>query len=106
MAGHYLRTARRYAIHPSDITFVSIFKTYQIFKLDLRNPENRSLNFTKSINLALSERGINGIRSVDPDLLEGLLEDTIPMHGRMIHDKKGKQSSQKYDVHGRVSCEA
>ncbi|EPS43933.1 hypothetical protein H072_2125 [Dactylellina haptotyla CBS 200.50] len=68
---------------------------------DLRNPENRSLNFTKSINLAISERGINGLRSVDPELTESILEEAIPMHGRMIHDNTGKQSSQKYDVHNR-----
>ncbi|KAF3936596.1 hypothetical protein ABW19_dt0207680 [Dactylella cylindrospora] len=68
---------------------------------DLRNPDNRSLNFTKSINLAISERGINGLRSVDPELTESILEDAIPMHGRMIHDKRGRQSSQKYDVHKR-----
>ncbi|KAF3924751.1 hypothetical protein AA313_de0209587 [Arthrobotrys entomopaga] len=68
---------------------------------DLRNPDNRSLNFTKSINLAISERGINGLRTVDPELTESILEEAIPMHGRMIHDKRGKQSSQKYDVHNR-----
>ncbi|KAF3918965.1 hypothetical protein ABW20_dc0108276 [Dactylellina cionopaga] len=68
---------------------------------DLRNPENRSLNFTKSINLAISERGINGLRTVDPEFTDSILEEAIPMHGRMIHDTKGKQSSQKYDVHKR-----
>ncbi|KAK6340878.1 kynurenine 3-monooxygenase, mitochondrial precursor [Orbilia brochopaga] len=68
---------------------------------DLRNPENRSLNFTKSINLAISERGINGLRTVDPELTESILDESIPMHGRMIHDKRGRQSSQKYDVHKR-----
>ncbi|KAF3081836.1 kynurenine 3-monooxygenase, mitochondrial precursor [Orbilia oligospora] len=68
---------------------------------DLRNPENRSLNFTKSINLAISERGVNGIRTVDPELTETILEAAIPMNGRMIHDITGKQSSQRYDVHGR-----
>ncbi|KAI9712151.1 MAG: hypothetical protein M1812_006989 [Candelaria pacifica] len=38
-------------------------------------------------------------------LVEAVLEDTIPMHGRMIHgrDKAGGlyQESQEYDVHGR-----
>ncbi|KAK6502825.1 kynurenine 3-monooxygenase, mitochondrial precursor [Arthrobotrys musiformis] len=68
---------------------------------DLRNPENRSLNFTKSINLAISERGINGLRTVDPELTDEILESAIPMNGRMIHDTAGKQSSQRYDVHGR-----
>ncbi|KAI9788018.1 MAG: kynurenine 3-monooxygenase, mitochondrial precursor [Candelina submexicana] len=73
---------------------------------DLRDPTTTPLNFTKSINLALSERGINAMRHTQcKDLLEAVLEDTIPMHGRMIHgrDKAGHlyQESQEYDVHGR-----
>ena len=64
------------------------------------------LNFSKSINLALSERGINGLRHAGSDaFLETVLKDTIPMHGRMIHgqDSKGAliEESQLYDVHGR-----
>ena len=64
------------------------------------------LNFTKSINLALSERGINAMRhSGQPGLLESVLAETIPMHGRMIHSRSAagtpKEASQAYDVHGR-----
>lgn len=65
------------------------------------------LNFTKSINLALSERGINAMRNAQvPGLIEAVLSDTIPMHGRMIHGQAhGKlfEESQAYDIHGRVS---
>ncbi len=73
---------------------------------DLRNEETTPLNFTKSINLALSERGIDGLRSAgNPDLLERILARTIPMHGRMIHTRSTtgaiSQQSQAYDVHGR-----
>jgi kynurenine 3-monooxygenase len=42
-----------------------------------------------------------------PALLEAVLRETIPMHGRMIHHQKsGKptQESQTYDIHGRVSA--
>lgn len=65
------------------------------------------LNFTKSINLALSERGITAIRgSGCPGLLESVMEETVPMRGRMIHGKDGKgalfDEPQDYDVHGRV----
>ena len=74
--------------------------------LDLRDPTTVPLNFTKSINLALSERGINAIRhSNRPNLLDFVLQETIPMHGRMIHgEKHGRisQESQAYDIHGRV----
>ena len=64
------------------------------------------MNFSKSINLALSERGINGLRNLGDGgkLLDEVLSETIPMYGRMIHTgvpgEKGE--SQKYDVHGRV----
>jgi kynurenine 3-monooxygenase len=75
---------------------------------DLRDPSTTPLNFTKSINLALSERGINALREAQcPGLLESILADTIPMHGRMIHGRKQTskeifEESQLYDVHGRV----
>ena len=40
------------------------------------------------------------------DLLDHVLTETIPMHGRMIHGKSRTgdlfQESQAYDVHGRV----
>jgi kynurenine 3-monooxygenase len=73
---------------------------------DLRDASTTPLNFTKSINLALSERGINALRhSGSPDLLRGIMDQTIPMYGRMIHgqDSTGAliEASQLYDVHGR-----
>jgi hypothetical protein len=74
---------------------------------DLRDPSTTPLNFTKSINLALSERGINAMRrSESPKLLEQVFSETIPMKGRMIHGR-GKteeltEQSQEYDIHGRV----
>ena len=76
-------------------------------ELDLRDPSTTPLNFTKSINLALSERGINSMRqSKCEGLLEKVLEETIPMHARMIHGRKKSgelyQESQKYDANGRV----
>lgn len=75
--------------------------------LDPRLDSSTPLNFTKSINLALSERGINGLRhSGHPTLLDDVLAETIPMHGRMIHGraKDGTlyEQSQLYDVRGRV----
>ncbi len=75
---------------------------------DLRDPTTTPLNFTKSINLALSERGINAMKHTQcSGLIDAVLGETIPMHGRMIHgrDKAGHlyQASQEYDVHGRVS---
>lgn len=73
---------------------------------DPRDASTTPLNFTKSINLALSERGINALRGAGHDgLLEGIFSTTIPMHGRMIHTKTLtgalKEEAQAYDVHGR-----
>ncbi|KAF3387483.1 Kynurenine 3-monooxygenase [Penicillium rolfsii] len=73
---------------------------------DLRDPTTVPLNFTKSINLAISERGITSLRhSERPGLIENVLRDAIPMHGRMIHGRDRGQlweAAQAYDVHGRA----
>lgn len=73
---------------------------------DLRETDTTPLNFTKSINLALSERGINGLKSSGhAGLLDAVLKDTIPMYGRMVHVRNATgqliEDSQAYDVHGR-----
>jgi kynurenine 3-monooxygenase len=63
------------------------------------------LNFAKSINLALSERGINALRhSGLTDLVDAVLGNTVPMRGRMIHVKRnGKlvHDAQLYDARGK-----
>ncbi|CAG8002996.1 unnamed protein product, partial [Penicillium nalgiovense] len=73
---------------------------------DLRDPTTVPLNFTKSINLALSERGITSMRhSGRDDLINNVLREAIPMHGRMIHGRdRGDlwEAAQAYDVHGRA----
>ncbi|KAL8779654.1 MAG: hypothetical protein Q9213_006845 [Squamulea squamosa] len=73
---------------------------------DLRDPSTTPLNFTKSINLALSERGINSMRHAECEgLLNAILNESIPMHGRMIHGRgKGGElyeEPQLYDAQGR-----
>lgn len=74
---------------------------------DLRGTSETPLNFTKSINLALSERGIYSIRQANcRGLIEEIYAETIPMYGRMIHGRSatGKEAAeaQAYDVHGRA----
>ncbi|WWD17975.1 kynurenine 3-monooxygenase [Kwoniella shandongensis] len=55
----------------------------------------------RSINLAISSRGLEALRSVDPSLAEQFQAEAIPMKGRMIHHVDGKQESQLYDpIHG------
>ncbi|OCF33318.1 kynurenine 3-monooxygenase [Kwoniella heveanensis BCC8398] len=51
----------------------------------------------RSINLAISARGLEALRSVDPSLAEQFQNEAIPMKGRMIHHTDGKQESQLYD---------
>ena len=48
----------------------------------------------RSINLALSERGIFSLKEVG--LYDEISKNLIPMRGRMIHDLNGRQSFQKY----------
>ena len=82
-------------------------ETDPMTRVDLRDPATIPLNFTKSINLALSERGINAMRHSDrEELIDRIMHDAIPMHGRMIHGQDGQQlweAAQLYDVHGQVS---
>lgn len=74
--------------------------------VDLRDPATVPLNFTKSINLALSERGITSMKHANrSDLIANVLHEAIPMHGRMIHGREHGdlwEAAQAYDVHGRV----
>ncbi|KAI0011886.1 FAD/NAD(P)-binding domain-containing protein [Xylariaceae sp. FL0662B] len=81
----------------------------EIYELrgDLRDPSTTPLNFTKSINLALSERGINAMRHADQqELIDHVFSATLPMRGRMIHGKRPSgelyEEPQDYDIHGRT----
>ncbi|GBG32584.1 Kynurenine 3-monooxygenase [Hondaea fermentalgiana] len=70
---------------------------------DLRQHEEQELaeNATdksaskRSINLALSYRGIEALRAVGLD--EAALKIAIPMHGRLIHMPDGTRRFQRYD---------
>ena len=51
---------------------------------DMRNEQVAA---GRSINLALSDRGIAALREVGMD--EYMLAEAVPMHGRMIHSAAG-----------------
>ena len=52
----------------------------------------------RSINMAISERGLNALRAVN---LEDAIQDLcIPMYGRMLHDVEGQLSHQPYGQPG------
>ena len=69
---------------------------------DLRLPLSKSLSQQRSINLAISSRGIAALQAIDPAATERFMQSVIPMRGRMIHDKQGKLDSQLYDMDGQV----
>lgn len=52
----------------------------------------------RSINLALSERGLDALRRIG--LAERVLADALPMRGRMIHPVSGPLDFQPYSVDG------
>ncbi len=65
-----------------------------------RRPDMRTVEMSagRSINLAISERGLHACREVG---LEKEVRDIcIPMPGRMIHDVKGNQEFQPYSKDG------
>ena len=53
-----------------------------------------SISAGRSINLALSTRGIHALRDVG--LLDGIMKIAIPMKGRMIHAPDGTTRLQRY----------
>jgi kynurenine 3-monooxygenase len=67
-----------------------------------RRPDLRSnrISAGKSINLALSNRGIKALEKVG--LADEILSDGIPMYGRMMHSIDGKLSYQPYGKEGQA----
>ncbi|KAJ2608647.1 kynurenine 3-monooxygenase, mitochondrial precursor [Coemansia sp. RSA 1365] len=68
---------------------------------DTRTQQQGSLGENRSINLAISERGLAALRRLDPALEARVKKLVIPMRGRMIHALDGHQSSQAYDIFGK-----
>ena len=63
-----------------------------------RRPDPRAGNFVggRSINLALSTRGIHALEEIG--IADDVLRHAIPMRGRMIHEKSGRLHFVPYDV--------
>lgn len=70
---------------------------------DMRLPSSKAAAQQRSINLAISARGLAAIQAIDPGAADRFLSTVIPMHGRMIHDAQGRLQSQPYDRDGQVS---
>ena len=62
----------------------------------------------RSINLALSPRGIEALRSVSESLVERVLKEGIEMRGRMLHKKAKKggveKEAQDYGYYDEGEC--
>ena len=68
------------------------------FNVDIfeRRSDMRSSNTYsgRSINLALSQRGINALKEIN--IFDEIKNDIIPMSGRLIHDINGDTNFQPY----------
>ena len=60
------------------------------------DPREGNMVGGRSINLALSTRGIHALEQIG--IADEVLKDAIPMRGRMIHDKSGDLHFTPYDV--------
>lgn len=67
-----------------------------------RRPDMRNVEIPagRSINLALSTRGIDALKRVGLDQV--VLDQAIPMTGRMMHDEKGNLAYQPYGKDGQA----
>src|SRR4051794_40591770 len=81
-------------------SLLSLFLAKQGIKSTIyeRRPDIRSRDggAGRSINLAVSTRGLTALRQVG--LEDEILEKAIPMRGRMIHGLDGKLTFQNYGV--------
>lgn len=68
---------------------------YDVILIEKR-PDMRKVDISagRSINLALSDRGLKALRLIG--LEQEILDLTIPMYGRRIHDKQGNTTLQSY----------
>lgn len=67
---------------------------------DMRLPSSKAAAQQRSINLAISSRGIAALQAIDPGATDRFLRAAIPMKGRMIHSDEGDTRSLPYDRNG------
>jgi kynurenine 3-monooxygenase len=85
-------------------SLLAIYMAKRGFEINLfeRRPDMRkSSNYQgRSINLALSTRGLNALSKIGLDA--EILSDAIPMYGRMMHSKTGELSYHAYGKEGQA----
>ncbi|MEH0830476.1 FAD-dependent oxidoreductase, partial [Micromonospora sp. CPCC 205714] len=62
------------------------------------DPRTGTVERGRSINLALSERGLDALRRIG--LEDEVMADALPMRGRMIHPVEGEPEFQSYSGSG------
>lgn len=72
---------------------------YQVHIFERRNDMRKeTMSAGRSINLALSDRGIRALEEVG--IMDAIREIAIPMHGRFIHNTDGTTNFQPYGKQG------
>ena len=83
-------------------SLMALFLARRGYRVDVleRRPDPRTAEVVegRSINLALSERGLNALRAVG--LEHEVRALCLPMHGRIVHDADGAVSRQPYGQPG------
>lgn len=81
-------------------SLLSLYLSKRGYSCDVfeRRPDMRQIQLSagRSINLAVSTRGLFALREVG--LEEQVLKYAIPMRGRMIHSKNGQLTFQRYGL--------
>jgi len=83
-------------------SLLSIYLSKRGYKVKIyeRRPDMRSTTISagRSINLALSDRGIRALEEVG--IMDEIRKIAIPMHGRSIHNSDGSTAYQPYGKEG------
>lgn len=83
-------------------SLLGIFLSRRGYRVSLfeRRPDMRdhAISAGRSINLALSDRGIKALEEVG--IMDSIREIAIPMHGRRIHNADGSSAFQPYGKEG------
>lgn len=83
-------------------SLLSIYLSKRGYKVKIfeRRPDMRKekMSAGRSINLALSDRGIKALEEVG--IMEEIKKIAIPMHGRFLHNKDGSAAYQPYGQEG------
>jgi kynurenine 3-monooxygenase len=81
-------------------SLLAIFMARRGFKVDMyeRRPDMRTeaISAGRSINLAISTRGINALARLGID--DEILSQAVPMRGRMMHSPQGELTFQAYGM--------